>query len=141
MAPTSPSSGSKKGGGLDPFRRVLAGHTDWVTGCSLSADGSRAITCSDDETSIVWDLTDGGKQPLKLDGHTEAVTGCSLSADGSRAITCSDDKTSIVWDLSDGGKQLLKLDEHTAQVTGCSMSADGSRAITCSAASTLHSPV
>ena len=83
-----------------------------------------------DKTAIVWDLSDGGKELLKLEGHTENVRRCSLSADGSRAITCPNDTTAIVWDLSDGGKELLKLEGHTSAVNGCSIAADGNRAIT-----------
>eukprot|EP01043_Picozoa_sp_COSAG02_P083852 COSAG02_NODE_21797_length_774_cov_3.040000_2_plen_101_part_01 len=88
--------GKAKVVGIGPFQRQLprpwergGGHTMAVLGCSQSADGSRAITCSRDKTCIVWDLSDGGKQLLKLEGHTSAVIGCSLCADGSRAITCS----------------------------------------------------
>eukprot|EP01047_Picozoa_sp_COSAG01_P086943 COSAG01_NODE_19781_length_989_cov_2.187640_1_plen_177_part_01 len=84
--------------------RQLKGHTEVVTGCSLSADGTRALTCSDDQTARLWDLSDGGKELLKLVGHTSWIWGCSLSADGTRALTCSDDQTARLWDLSDGGK-------------------------------------
>eukprot|EP01048_Picozoa_sp_COSAG05_P003380 COSAG05_NODE_155_length_15704_cov_84.777315_1_plen_824_part_00 len=124
--------------GLEPFETVLNGHTEAVSGCALSADGSRALTCSADKTARLWDLSAGRKQLLELNGHTEAVSGCALSADGSRALTCSADKTARLWDLSAGGKQLLELNGHTESVSGCALSADGSRALTCSADKTAR---
>jgi hypothetical protein len=124
---------SKEHGALKATRhRQLKGHTEAVTGCSLSADGSRALTCSVDRAARLWDLPDGSKELLKLVGHTDWIWGCSLSADGTRALTCSDDQTARLWDLSDGGKELLKLVGHTKTITGCSLSADGTRALTCS---------
>eukprot|EP01046_Picozoa_sp_COSAG06_P048051 COSAG06_NODE_7107_length_2631_cov_10.619273_1_plen_592_part_00 len=99
----------------------LEGHTEGVRGCSLSADGSRAITCSMDDTAIVWDLSDGGKQLLKLEGHTGGVRGCSLSADGSRAIAYSGDKTIHIWDLSDSGKELVEYRRYHDSMAWCAV--------------------
>eukprot|EP01047_Picozoa_sp_COSAG01_P119024 COSAG01_NODE_47722_length_387_cov_2.131944_1_plen_78_part_10 len=62
---------------LRAHSRQLKGHTSWVWGCSLSADGTRALTCSSDMTARLWDLLDGGKELLKLVGHTDGVWGCS----------------------------------------------------------------
>ena len=50
---------------LGAHSRQLNGHTKSITGCSLSADGTRALTCSSDKTARLWDLSDGGKQLLK----------------------------------------------------------------------------
>ena len=39
--------------------RTLEGHTDWVNGVAVSADGRRAVSASEDRTLKVWDLDTG----------------------------------------------------------------------------------
>ncbi len=94
--------------------QTLKGHTkmvnysvldtpDGVNSVSIAPDGKRAISGSDDNTCILWDLQTGAAlQTLK--GHTEMVDAVSISPDGKRAISGSDDKTCILWDLDSGVK-------------------------------------
>jgi WD40 repeat protein len=85
LSPTLEQAGS-------PTRRVLVGHTFWVSAVALSADGKRAVSGSLDKTLRVWDL-DGQTPPRVLEGHTGWVNAVALSADGKRAISGSDDNT------------------------------------------------
>ena len=39
--------------------RTLAGHSDYVRGVAVTADGRRAVSASDDNTLKVWDLESG----------------------------------------------------------------------------------
>ncbi|MGH3806629.1 MAG: WD40 repeat domain-containing protein, partial [Pseudonocardiaceae bacterium] len=60
-------------------------------------------TASDDQTVILWDLTDRTRprrlgQPLT--GHTEAVYAVAFSLDGHTLATGSFDQTVILWDLT-----------------------------------------
>lgn len=57
--------------------------------CALSANGRRALTCSDDRTCRLFEL-ETGREVVRLQGHTDSVTGCALSVNGRRALTCSE---------------------------------------------------
>ena len=73
-----------------------------MLGVAISADGTRAVSASADETVKVWDLSTG-TNTATLDGHTGGVLGVAISADGTRAVSASDDETVKVWDLATNG--------------------------------------
>jgi hypothetical protein len=50
--------------------RTLTGHSDFVYGVAVSADGRHAVSASWDKTLKVWEL-DSGKEIITLAGHTE----------------------------------------------------------------------
>ncbi len=52
-------------------QRTFSGHTDWVRGCALSADGRLALSASGDQTLRLWD-TETGEARAVL-GHTARV--------------------------------------------------------------------
>ena len=106
---------------------ILKGHTSEVMAVSITPDGKRAISGSDDYTCILWDLISGvAIQALK--GHTSSVGAVSITPDGKRAISGSGDNTCIVWDLISGTDiQILK--GHTSSVGAVSITPDGKRAI------------
>ncbi|MCD6333369.1 MAG: DUF4062 domain-containing protein, partial [Bacteroidales bacterium] len=107
--------------------QTLKGHTERVEPVSITADGKRAISGSDDKTCILWNLQTGEKlQTLK--GHTRGVESVSITPDGKRAISGSYDKTCILWDLQTGEK-LQTLKGHTERVRSVSITPDGKRAI------------
>ena len=62
--------------------RTLTGHSSWVTGVAVTADGQRAVSASEDKTLKVWDL-DSGRELRTLTGHSDSVTGGG--GDGGRA--------------------------------------------------------
>ena len=105
--------------------RTIEGHTNGVSGCAFSPDGTRIASTSHELTVRVWDSVTG-RQLTQLDGHTSGVTGCAFSPDGTRIASTSDDQTVRVWD-SATGRQLTQLDGHTSWVTGCAFSPDGTR--------------
>jgi len=52
---------------------TLEGHTDTVDSVTLSADGRRVMTTSDDDTEVrVWDF-ESGECLRFLTGHTDTV--------------------------------------------------------------------
>jgi len=112
----------------DPSLLTLKGHTDRVNAASFSADGTRIVTGSWDNTAKVWD-TKTGAELLTLKGHTNSVNAASFSADGTRIVTGSWDNTAKVWDTKTGA-ELLTLKGHTDWVNAASFSADGTRIIT-----------
>ena len=46
----------------------MQGHTGFITQATLSLDGSKVLTASDDETARIWDATTG-VELVRLDGH------------------------------------------------------------------------
>jgi len=88
---------------------LLNGHTAVVRALAFSADGSRLISGSSDNTAIIWDsgTKPGVKVPkpkrlLRLEGHKADVFSVAFSSDGSRAVTGSYDKDLRLWRVSDG---------------------------------------
>jgi tetratricopeptide (TPR) repeat protein len=81
--------------------RRFDGHTSWIPQVSLSSDGRRALTASNDKTVRLWDV-DAGKCLHKLEGHTAEVYSAALSPDGRRAASASADRTVRLWDLETG---------------------------------------
>lgn len=116
--------------------RILEGHTAEVIAVTLSADGRRAISSSDDQTVRVWDL-DGIQPPRLLDGHTGRVLAVALSADGRQAASSSSDQIVRVWDLK-GNQPPRLLDGHTGSVLTVALSADGTRAASGSSDQTVR---
>jgi len=123
--------------GADPILRLafraqghvatLEGHTGWVSGVAITADGRRAVSGSSDKTVRVWDL-EAGRLIATLEGHAGTVSGVAATADGRRAISCADDKTVRVWDL-EASKLIATLEGHTESIWGVAITADGRRAV------------
>ena len=111
------------------------GHTNWVSDCSWSPDGTRVLSASGDRTLGVWDAATG-QRLLALEGHTDSVNSCSWSPDGTRVLSASYDCTLGVWDAATG-QRLLALEGHTRSVRGCSWSPDGTRVLSASDDNTL----
>ena len=89
---------------------------------SLSDDGSRLATGSQDKTARLWDVRTGASlQEFK--GHTGIVTSVAPSADGSRLVTGSFDKTARLWDVRTGAS-LQEFKGHTGIVTSVALSSD-----------------
>ena len=84
-------------------RVTLAGHTGWVSCCSISPDGRFVVSGARgfDRTLKIWDMKTG-QERITLAGHTDAVSCCSISPDGRFVVSGSDDKTLKVWDVETG---------------------------------------
>lgn len=119
----------------DMSDRTLVGHSAGVIACSVSADGKRAVSGSEDQTLKVWDL-ESGRELFTLSGHSSRVMACSVSADGKRAISVSSDRMLKVWNL-ESRRELFTLSGHSSWVRACGMSADGKRAVSGSEDNTL----
>jgi WD40 repeat protein len=65
---------------------TLAGHKEWVYGCSLSANGQRMVSGDYGGTVIVWDFP-GRKEIKRWQGHKMAgVVTTAVSPDGQRCF-------------------------------------------------------
>jgi len=102
--------------------RTLEGHTGAVTAVALSADGTCAVSASNDETLRVWELA-SGRCVKKLEGHTGSVCAIALSADGRQAISGSSDKTVRVWNVMTG-QCLRVMDKQPRGIHGMCITVD-----------------
>jgi WD40 repeat protein len=116
--------------------RTLAGHSDNVSGCTISPDGSFIVSASWDKTLKIWDAATG-KERFALSGHADSICGCAISPDGSFIVSASADRTLKVWDASTG-KERLTLAGHNLLVSGCAISPDGSFIVSTSWDRTLN---
>jgi len=118
-----------------PLLRTLEGHTHYVPGVAVTADGRRAVSTSADKTLKVWDL-ETGLALGTLEGHSAYVLGVAVTADGKRAVSASEDKTLKVWDL-ETARTLRTLTGHSASVSSVAVTRDGKRAVSASQDRTL----
>ena len=94
---------------LVPKQNLLQGHTGLVNSANFSADGSKIVTASSDNTARVWDVK--GTLIAELKGHTDRVNSANFSVDGSKIVTASSDNTARVWDVK--GTLIAELKGHT----------------------------
>ncbi|KAF6201823.1 hypothetical protein GE061_004218 [Apolygus lucorum] len=100
----------------------LRGHTDTVTGMSLSTDGSYLLTNSMDNTLRIWDVRPYAppERCVKiLSGHQhnfeKNLLRCTWSADGSKVSAGSGDRFVYVWDTTTR-RIMYKLPGHNGSV-------------------------
>jgi len=78
---------------------VLTGHTDAVTSCAFSPDGTLLATVSDDRTARLWSVHDG-TAIATLDGHASWVEACAFSPDGTLLATAGRDHIIRLWHVA-----------------------------------------
>jgi WD40 repeat protein len=110
---------------LVTHERILSlnGHNDMVYSIAFSADDSKVITGSADNTAILWNAATGAiiqrfpseacLQAPVCDMHINDVFSTSLSRDGSLLLTGSADGTAIIWDVQTGAS-IRKIDFNAA---------------------------
>jgi WD40 repeat protein len=108
----------------------LEGHTSGVESAQFSADGTRVVTASWDQTGKVWDAA-SGQLLTSLEGHTGGVWSAQFSPDGTRLVTTSADKTVKVWEVG-SGRLLASLKGSAAKAQSAQFSPDGTRLVTAS---------
>jgi len=107
--------------------RTLTGHSRAVYGVSISADGRRAVSASEDQTLKVWDL-ETGADIRTLVGHTAQVLGVTMSRDGRRAVSAASDGILKVWNL-DTEDEPRALADHIARHSAVAVTGDWRRLV------------
>jgi len=115
--------------------KVLQGHTNRITSVAISSDGKYALSGSDDDTLIYWNL-ETKEVIYRLEGHIVDVTSVAISPDGKYALSGSDFYRLKYWDL-ETGKLLKTLKGHTKSITSVTFSPDGKYALSGSDDDTL----
>ncbi len=97
---------------------------------AYSLDGTRLVTCGDDNTAKVWDVATQDVWHTLI-GHTDDVLDVAFSPDGSRLATTSIDRTARVWNAKTG-EELLTLSGRDHALFRLTFSPDGTRLATTS---------
>ena len=78
--------------------RRFTGHRDDVWSVAFSPDGRTALSGSDDNTLILWDVA-SGSELRRFTGHRDDVWSVAFSPDGRTALSGSGDETLILWQV------------------------------------------
>jgi eukaryotic-like serine/threonine-protein kinase len=99
-----------------------------ILGMSLSADGRRLATASQDNTVRVWDASTGHplSPPLR---HQNFVVSVAFHPDGQHVLSGSLDGTVRMWEIKSGAETGKALD-HPDAVSSVALSPDGNFAVT-----------
>ena len=106
---------------LNACKRVLKGHSSWVTCLLLMPDEERLVSGSADQTIRVWDVSTGECEHILL-GHTSWIT-CTTLLDKRQMLVASgsSDSRIKIWDLRKGkrGGKCLRTFECQANWITC----------------------
>jgi WD40 repeat protein len=123
------------------LRRVLAGHTGWVTAVALAPDGSWLATGDEHGTVLIWDAATG-RERATLTGHDDWVNAVAVAPDGSWLVTGGHDGVARIWDPVTGQVQatLCRNDPATpvAWVNAVAVAPDGSWPATAGTGGTIR---
>ncbi|KAH9009494.1 hypothetical protein EDB85DRAFT_2298559 [Lactarius pseudohatsudake] len=100
-----------------------------ILSISISSDGQRIVTGSDDRTIRVWDANTGETEAGPFTGHTSSVNSVAFSPDGQRIVSGSHDRTIRVWNASTGEMEAGPFTGHTDWVNSVAFSPDGQRIV------------
>jgi hypothetical protein len=95
--------------------------------CTVTPDGHRVVSASNDGMLKMWDL-ESGRVLTTFKGHKAEIGECLVTPDGHRIISASWDKTLRVWDLGNN-RRSVTLKGHADWVTACAITPDGCRVV------------
>lgn len=116
------------------LHRFPAEHVRNINWLEFSADGTRVLSASDDNTLILWDVSvTEAIVRRRFAGHTDDVNvGLFVPNDGLTEqfiLSGSDDRSMIIWDI-DSGQALRTFRGSPAPITGLALSSDGQQMVT-----------
>ncbi|KAF5331505.1 hypothetical protein D9758_018599 [Tetrapyrgos nigripes] len=100
-----------------------------VEGISVSPDGTRIVSGSEDGTVRIWDAQTGTAIGEPLQGHEYWVQSVAFSPDGARIVSGSRDRTVRIWDAQTGTAIGEPLQGHEDWVQSVAFSPDGARIV------------
>ncbi|MGB3759286.1 MAG: AAA-like domain-containing protein [Rivularia sp. (in: cyanobacteria)] len=106
----------------------IAGHKSTVWEVSLSPDGLKMASASDDKTLKLWNREGNLLKTFK--GHDSRVYSVSFSPDGKKLASASNDNTVKLWKLD--GTLLKTFKGHSRKVLSVKFSPDGTKLISAS---------
>ncbi|ETO33848.1 WD repeat-containing protein [Reticulomyxa filosa] len=102
----------------------------------FSADGTKLISTSDDNTVRIWDIA-SKKEIQVLGGHSASVIDAQFSPDGNMVVSCAKDDTIRLWDVKTGS-ELMKLKDHSKPITSVQFSPEGNTVVSSSYDNTIR---
>ncbi|ETO15968.1 mycorrhiza-induced NACHT/WD-repeat protein, partial [Reticulomyxa filosa] len=105
----------------------LEGHSGDVIRVQYFPDGSKVVSCSNDRTIRVWDVS-SGKQLQVLKGNSNSITDAQFSPNDFKTTAYSENNIIQIWDTL-SGKQLQMMKGHSGLITGLRFSPDGSKIV------------
>lgn len=115
------------------FVGVVCAHAYQVRRLRFCASGERAVSCSDDCTSVVFDLLAGVCEPKRskrLIGHRAAVTDAHFTADRTRVVSVAADGNVLIHVCADGS--VVGRISFAAPIVSLALSADETLVYACS---------
>ncbi|HEU0086522.1 MAG TPA: TIR domain-containing protein [Pseudonocardiaceae bacterium] len=114
-----------------PYAGTLTGHSEPVRAVAFAPDGHTLATGSNDNTVLLWDLSDRthpSRIGPSLTGYTSSVSAAAFSPDGKTLATGSEDEGAVLWDLTNRAhphRMGPLVTEFTTSVFAVSFSPDG----------------
>jgi WD40 repeat protein/serine/threonine protein kinase len=112
------------------IKKRFTGHTSDVSAVAFAPDGRTALSASQDNTLILWDVA-SGERIRTLTRHTGGVLGVAFAPDGKTALSASRDNTLILWDITNG-EAIHTFTGHTSLVNSVAFAPDGKTALSAS---------
>lgn len=97
-------------------KKILTGHSHFVSDVALSSDGQFALSSSWDKTLRLHDLNTG-TTTRRFVGHTGDVLSVSFSADNRQIVSSSRDRTIKLWNTLGECKFNITEDGHSEWVS------------------------
>jgi WD40 repeat protein len=101
----------------------------------ITPDGALAISISQGDAILVWDL-DTGREVFRMPGHTNEVNQMVLTSNGRRLVSASDDGSLRVWDLTAG--RAVAAFSADSPLSVCDVAPDGSVIVTGDSTGRVH---
>jgi len=115
---------------------TMTGHDADVNALSVSGDGRRIASGSDDGTVRLWNAS-SGQAIATLRGHDAAVFAVAFSPDSSRLISGGGDGAVRLWDIATH-EPILVLRGHQGSIKSVAFTPDGSRIVSGSGDGTVR---
>lgn len=103
---------TREEGNYGYMKKILKGHSHFVSDVVISSDGQFALSSSWDHTLRLWDLKTG-RTTRRFVGHTSDVLSVSFSADNRQIVSGSRDKTIKLWNTLGECKFDIKEEGHS----------------------------
>lgn len=97
-------------------KKILKGHSHFVSDVVISSDGQFALSSSWDKTLRLWDLNTGATT-RRFVGHNSDVLSVSFSADNRQIVSGSRDRTIKLWNTLGECKFNIQEDGHSEWVS------------------------